>query len=226
MTERARPSVLAIVPVRASDLRKTSGMPSVGERPLIAYTLEAARQARSITRVVVSTDSEEVRALATTLGAEAPFLRPATLADAGTPIERVLQHCVLWLEKEEGYRPDVVVRLEISHPLRDEGIIDRVVGTLLDRDLDSVFTVYEERHRFWRLTAAGDLEPLFDEGQVRPSRQPIYKEVGGVASASRADVVRSGERLGKRVGVAALTSLSALLDTQDPNGLELAQRLL
>jgi CMP-N-acetylneuraminic acid synthetase len=221
MTERARARALAIIPVRGR-----TAMPLLGGRPLIAYTIEAARRARTIERVVVSTDSEEIRRLAQEYGAEAPFLRPAELATGTATLEDVLRHCVRWLEEHEGYRPAIVVRLEISHPFRDDDLIDRVVETLVEQDLDTVFTAYEERHRFWRMTPSGELELLVEEHATRSGRRPLYREMGGLACASRGDVIRAGRGLGRRVGVAALTSLHALVDTEDEAGLELARRLL
>jgi len=226
MIDGGSPQVLAIIPVASGGLVRTGGMPLLGGHPLIVYTVEAAKRSRCIQRIIVSTDSEEVRQMALGLGVEAPFLRPTELAAPGTPIERVLQHCLTWLEEREGYRPDIVVRLEISHPFRDEGVIDRVIMTMLDRGLDTVFTVYEEHHNFWRLTPEGELEPLMREGETRDRRPPLYKEISGLVYAATGEVVRAGERLGKRVGVVPLSSLQALVDTQDEFGLDLARRLL
>jgi CMP-N-acetylneuraminic acid synthetase len=226
MTEIAAAGVLALIPVRGRDLVKSGGMPLLGDRPLMAYTVEAAKRARTVGRVVVSTDSEEVRKLAVSLGAEAPFLRPAELSAPGTPVEAALRHAVETLEADGAYRAQIVVRLEISHPFRENGLIDRVIRTLVEQDLDTVFTAHEDRHNFWKVNADGELEPLTDGGQTRAQRPPIYKEVSGLVCAMRAEVVRKGQRLGDRVGVVALNSLQALVDTQDESGLELARRVL
>lgn len=226
MTEIPAADVLALIPVRGRDLVKSQGMPLLGDRPLMAYTVDAARNARTVGRVVVSTDSEDVSRLAISLGAEAPFLRPAALSAPGTPLEAALRHALVTLESEAGYRARIVVRLEISHPFREAGLIDRVVRTLVEQDLDTVFTAYEDHHNFWKVTPAGELEPLTDGAQTRAQRPPIYKEVSGLVCAMRAEVVRAGQRLGDRVGVVALSSLQALVDTQDEAGLELARRVL
>ena len=226
MTDVVPSEVLALIPVRGRDLVKSGGMPLLGDRPLMAYTVDAARHARTVRRVVVSTDSEDVQRLALSLGAEAPFLRPAELSAPGTPLEAALRHAVLTLESDGSYRAQIVVRLEISHPFRDAGLIDRVVRTLVDQDLDTVFTAYEDHHNFWKVNADGELEPLTDGAQTRAQRPPIYKEVSGLVCAMRAEVVRMGQRLGDRVGVVALSSLQALVDTQDESGLELARRVL
>ncbi len=221
-----RPQVVAIIPVRARDLVKSGGMPMLGGRPLISYTIEMAKRAKTIHRVIVSTDSESIRQLAIELGAEAPFVRPPELAAAGVGLEQVLQHGLTWLESHEEYRPDIVVRLEISHPFREDGLIDRVVDTLCEGELDTVFTAYEERHNFWRINPQGELEAVTDEHHTRTGRAPLYKEIGGLVCATTAETVRIGERLGRRVGVVPLASWQALVDTQDEVGLDLARRLL
>lgn len=222
----ALPPVLAVIPIRGRDLRRTAGMPMLGGRPLLEYTVEAARRARTIDRVLVSTDSEDVRRLALGFGVEAPFLRPSELASPTASLVGVLRHCLDWLEQHDGYRPALVVRLEMSHPFREEGLIDRVVSALWEQGLDSVFTAYEERHNIWKTNPSGDLEPIVDEHQTRAGRLPLYKEVSGLVCATTSDVIRSGQHLGKRVGVVPLSSLHALVDTQDEQGLELARRLL
>ena len=219
------PEVLAIIPVRGRDVAKTGGMPTLGDRPLIAHTIGAAKAAQTVTRVMVWTDDAIVQQLAIALGAEAPVLRSPGLAQPGVPLEQVLQDCVRELERREGYRPAVIVQLEMSHPFREPGLIDRVVRTLLEQELDTVFTAYEDRHAFWKVGADQRLEPISDERVTRAARPPLYKEISGLVCAIRADVVRAGQRLGRRVGVVPLTGLEALVDTQDESGLELARKL-
>ncbi len=222
-----KPHVLAIVPVRGGDDEFRAGTALLAARPLLSYTLEAARQAACVERIVVSTDSPQVRQQAQALGAEVPFLRPPELCARDVSLDRVLQHCVRWLEEQEGYGADVVVLLEITHPIREPGLIDRVVETLLQNDLDSVFVAREERHSFWTSGGAGDLKRVGDEEYApRHLRKPIYREMSGMACASRAEFVRAGSRLGHRVGLVPIRGLGALVDTHDENGLWLAERIL
>lgn len=218
--------IVAIIPVRGRDLERTGGMPELGGRPLLAYTVEAARAASRVDRIVVSTDSEDVRRLAIALGAEAPFVRPPELAVSGVPIERVLLHCLTWLDEHDQYRPTIVVRLEISHPFRQEGLIDRAIDAMVTQGLDTMFTAFEEHHNFWKMNAWGDLEPILDVDHTRARQTPIYKEMSGLVCVTTTDVIRSGHRIGTKVGLVPLTSLQALVDTQDAIGLELARRLI
>jgi N-acylneuraminate cytidylyltransferase len=164
--------------------------------------------------------------MALRLGAEAPFLRPAALAAPGVPLEAVLQHCLEWLEGQEGYRPDVVVVLEPAHPIRPPNLVEEALETLMEQGLDTVLPVCEERHAFWRRDTYGDLRRVGEEDGTRLTRTPLYREVAGLALVTRAAFLRRGQRLGQRVGVVLVTESYALADTQDEVGLSLAGVLL
>src|SRR5688572_13525430 len=102
--------VLGVIPARGG----SKGIPRknlapLGGRPLIAYTCDAARESRRLTRVMVSTDDEAIATAAQGRGVEAPFLRPVLLALDDTPIVDVLLDLVATLERREGYRADVIV---------------------------------------------------------------------------------------------------------------------
>jgi len=202
-------------------------MVSLEKKPLLAYTIDAAAASRLITRIIISTDDSEAGKLATTLGAEVPFLRPTELTAVGVSLGKVLQHALLWLEEHEGYLADIVVLLEITHPIRPPGLVDRVIEVLLSEKLDSVFVAREERHEFWSFNSRGDLERIQPREEMpRQMLQPLYKEMGGMVTAMRAELVRTGRRLGDRVGLVPVRDASSLVDLHDEDGLRLAQALL
>ena len=155
--------VLAIIPVRGRDAEVDGAPVQLAHRPLIAYTIEAALKSPMVNRTVVTTDSPTARELALELGAEAPFIRPEELANAGVTLDRVLQHCVAWLAEHEAYHPVAVMSVETSHPIRPPGLLDQVAGMLMEQQLDTVFTVYEERHAFWAVDDYGELSPIGEE---------------------------------------------------------------
>ena len=96
-------SVLAIIPARGGSKRipRKNLKPFCG-KPMIAYAMEAARSAGVFDAVVVSTDDEEIAAEAVRNGAEAPFRRPAELADDHTPTLPVIAHAIRWWEEHRG----------------------------------------------------------------------------------------------------------------------------
>ena len=228
MRRDATPEVLAIIPVIGRDAEVNGAPIMLANRPLIAYTIEAALQCSVVNRTVVTTDSATTRDLAMSLGAEAPFTRPGELAEAGVSLDQVFQHCLRWLEEQEGYRPGIVMTLETSHPVRPPGLLEEVIGVLQEQQMDSVFTVHEERHAFWHVDEYGELSPISDEQSTpRALRRPLYREMTGLALACRATLLlKEGRRIGARIGIVPLREPFALVDTQDPYGRDLAEFIL
>ena len=220
--------VVAIIPVRGKDAELDGAPVLVAGKALIAYTIEAAMNSSVVSRTIVTTDSATVRQLASELGAETPFLRPPELAMADVTLDRVFQHCLEWLAEHEGYNPDIVLLMETSHPIRPPGLIDQVVSVLIEQRLDTMFTVYEERHAFWQKDEYGELSPVgHEESTPRSLRRPLYREMAGLALACRASMLlKDGRRFGNKLGVVPLHEPYALVDTQDPMGLVFAEHLL
>src|SRR5262245_38953077 len=152
------PRVLAIIPARAGS-KTVPGKnlaPLVGT-PLLAHSIAAARSARGVERVVVSTDGPEIVAAARRWGAEAPFLRPAELAQDDSPTIAAVLHAVQWLEEHEGYRPDYVLLLQPTSPLRTAGDIEAATALAVARDADTVVSVCEMKpHPFWAMRLSKD----------------------------------------------------------------------
>jgi CMP-N,N'-diacetyllegionaminic acid synthase len=133
-------------------------------KPLIAYTIEPALAARSITRLVVTTNDPEIADVAGRLGAEVPFLRPPELAQDETPDYPVVRHALEWLEAKDGYRPDLIVQLRPTSPLRTSRQLDEAIALLRAHPgADSVRGVcrpQQNPHKMWRMTSDGLLSPL------------------------------------------------------------------
>ncbi len=111
-------------------------------KPLIAYTLEAALESRRIERLIVSTEDPEIADVATRYGGEVPFVRPTELALDHVTDLPVFQHCLAWLDDSENYRPEIVVHLRPTAPLRTSCHIDDGIELLLNSpEADSVRSV-------------------------------------------------------------------------------------
>ena len=90
----------------------------MGDKPLIALSIEHALSVRRIDRVIVSTDSVEIAEIAKKYGAEVPFIRPAELAQDGTPEWLAWRHALSYVQESSGCLPDVMVSLPTTAPLR------------------------------------------------------------------------------------------------------------
>lgn len=191
-------NILAIIPARGG----SKGIPRKNIRlfagyPLIAWSIAAAKQSEWVTRVIVSTDDEEIAAVAREWGAETPFLRPAELAQDKTTDLPVFVHALKWLEDVEGYRPDAVVQLRPTSPIRPHSMVDDAIRILLDhKDAECVRGVVpagQNPFKMWRfqgedkplnqlLEVPGIPEPYNAPRQILPS---VYWQTGHI------DVIRT-----------------------------------
>lgn len=132
-------------------------------KPLMAWIIEAAKKSRYISRLIVSTDSPKYAEIAKKYGAEVPFLRPRELArDYSLDVE-YLTHAVKWLEKNNSWKADIILRLTPTSPLCKPEFIDRCVELLLEnKNADSARTVTPAQHhpyKTWK-EENGYLKPL------------------------------------------------------------------
>ncbi|OGG48345.1 hypothetical protein A3D66_02205 [Candidatus Kaiserbacteria bacterium RIFCSPHIGHO2_02_FULL_50_9] len=115
-------------------------------KPLVGRIIEKAKKSAYINRVLVSTDSQQYADIAKQYGADTPFLRPAELAIDKSPELEYVKQALEWLEKNEGYTPDIVVRLMATVPLQTTEDIDGCIEALLkDPDADSAVVIAEAR---------------------------------------------------------------------------------
>jgi N-acylneuraminate cytidylyltransferase len=110
-------------------------------RPLISYTIDAARQSQYIDDFIVSTDDEEIAAVASKLGADVPFRRPPELSTDTASSAGALCHAVLYMEQLRQQKYDIIVELMVTNPLKTSEQIDTSVEMLHARQADSVIAV-------------------------------------------------------------------------------------
>jgi len=191
-------SVLALIPARGgSKGLARKNIRSLAGRPLIAWTIEAAQCARGLERIVVSTDDSEIAEVARACGADVPFLRPAELAADDSALIPVLLHALDWLERHRRFRPQYVVLLQPTSPLRSASDIDSAIELAFDKDAHSVVSVCPAKcHPYWakRVADDGRLEHLLPDAEKYLSRQrqalvPAYRPNGALYLV-RHDVLR------------------------------------
>lgn len=221
--------VVAIIPARGKSKRLPGkNLALLAGSPLITHTVRHARQSGVIDRVIVSTDSEEIAAVARSYGAEVPFLRPAELAQDLTPTEPVLQHALRWIEEEDHYPVDIVVFLQPTDVFRTPEMIQSCVRLLLKNpQLESAFVAYRTHKNFWR-RINGRLVKLAADIAYGPrqTREHLFREETGLACASRAWLIRQGRRVGDVVEIVPTDDERVNIDIHDPYDLWLAEKVL
>lgn len=198
-------NILALIPARGG----SKGIPRKNIRsfagyPLIAWSIAAAKQSNLVTRIIVSTDDEEIAAVAREWGAETPFLRPAELAQDKTTDLPVFEHALKFLEEVEGYHPEIVVQLRPTSPIRPPKMVDDAIRILLNHaDADCVRGVVpagQNPFKMWRfngedkplkqlLEVPGIAEPYNAPRQILP---PVYWQTGHI------DAIRTTTILDKK----------------------------
>jgi CMP-N-acetylneuraminic acid synthetase len=222
------PRVAAIIPARGGSkgLPGKHLLPFAG-KPLLAYAIEPALACTLIDRVIVTTDSAEIADAARALGAEAPFLRPAALADDAATTEAALRHAVLWMD-EHGYHADIVVFLTCTAVFRERAWLDEAVRRLLARpELDTVFVGLRTHKNFWRRVGPDWVRLAADIPYgSRQRREPLLREETPTACATRADLIRAGRRVGPKVDIIETDDDRVMLDLHSDFDLWLAEQVL
>jgi len=174
---------LAIIPARGGSkgIPRKNVLP-LGGKPLIAHTIYAARAASQVDRVVVSTDDDEIAAIALEYGAEV-VRRPAELAGDTAASEAALLHTLDALRQDEGYAPDLLVFLQCTSPLTVPEDVDGTIAALIDGQADSALAVTAFHYFLWAQDADRGTHGVNHDKSVRLMRQqrtPEYLETGAV----------------------------------------------
>lgn len=181
----------------------------IGSHPLIAYTIASALAAKSVDRLIVSTDDDEIAGIARKYGAEVPFVRPAHLAKDDTTDFPVIEHALQWLTADEKAEPDIIVQLRPTSPLRPKGLLDEAVALLKsDAEADCVRAVTipsQTPFKMWRESDAGYLVPLLQSEFEEPYNMPrqslpiVYWQTGHVDVIRVRAIVEQKSLSGKRI---------------------------
>jgi CMP-N,N'-diacetyllegionaminic acid synthase len=195
--------ILGVIPARGGSkgVPRKNIRPLAG-KPLIHYTLESARKSRLLNRVVVSTDDEEIAELTNNMGSEV-LMRPDTLARDDTPMVPVIQH-VLSSLAEDGYRPEIIVVLQPTAPLRRAEHIDGCLDLMSKSSANSVVSVSPipaHFHPNWQFIVSehGELQTFsgqrLDEIQARRQELSITYTRNGAMYAVRRSAFNECESL-------------------------------
>ena len=187
--------ILAFIPARGGSkgLPRKNIKPLLG-KPLIAWTVEQAKNSKYIDKVVVSTDDEEIAEISKKYGAEVPFLRPKELARDDSPTIDAIIHAINWFE-ERGEFFDILILLQPTSPLRTTEDIDNAIELFLNnKDALSLISVKENEHPpFWSLEIENKfLKPLFGEEYFKKRRQELPKSYmpNGAIFISYVDILK------------------------------------
>ncbi|MBF0522459.1 MAG: acylneuraminate cytidylyltransferase family protein [Candidatus Omnitrophica bacterium] len=201
-------------------------------KPLIAWTIDAAKKSRFLSRIAVSTDSLKIAKVAKKYGAEIPFLRPKELASDKSPSDESIVHALRWYEEHEGYVPEFLMLLQPTSPLRTAEDIDNCVRLLIKKNgkVDGVVSVKEaQEHPLWmkKINSEGLVENAIKNAKVPTQRQqlpPLYS-LNGAVYLVKTDCFLNGKRLIPKKTAAYVMPRERSVDIDDVVDLAMAQCL-
>ena len=224
--------ILGLIPARGgSKSIPHKNVALLAGRPLLAYTCEAALGSRKLTRTILSSDDDHIVEVARECGIEAPFRRPADLARDETLVVDVIQHALRWLRDQERFRPEVIVLLQPTSPLRDAGHIDEALDVMAQTGAETVVSVVDVPHHYNPVSVMtledGWLRPfLAGEGTRLLRRQDkprVYARNGPAVLAMRTSVIeKEGKLYGDLVAPYAMDWVASI-DIDTPFDLRLAE---
>ena len=183
--------------IRGKNVRIVAG------KPLLCHSIDHAQRAETVTRIILSTDSEEYAAIGRAHGAETPFLRPPELSgDLATDLE-AFDHALAWLRTHERYVPEICVHLRPTYPIRDPRDIDRMVQLLaVDPRLDAVRGIVPAKqtpYKMWTRDEGGLLQPVVDDPRFPEAYNRPRQELPTVYAQNNCiDVLRARTVVEKR----------------------------
>ncbi len=199
--------IAALIPAR----KGSQGIPGknskvLGDKPLIAYTIESALASKHISKVIISTDDPSITWIAKKYSVDVPFVRPAHLATDDAKTVDVVSHALEWCDNN-GIHLDAICLLQPTAPFREDGFIDSCIETFLDSDADSLVSVLPVPHQFnahWLFEPGADglLHIATGEEVIIPRRQdlPVNYYRDGSVYITRSQVIRQQRSLyGKKI---------------------------
>jgi N-acylneuraminate cytidylyltransferase len=147
---------------------------------MLAYILETAKALTDVDRIIVSTDSEDIKKVAEHYGIDVPYIRPLYLSEDNVTTREVLQHMLAHLEASEGYIPEYTLLLYPTSPLLKKERIQEAISIALERDSDSVISGSHDKGHYW-IEVEGGWERLYPQKQVNSQYQvPLLVENGAI----------------------------------------------
>lgn len=212
-------SIICIIPARQGSKRlPEKNIRIIGGKPLIAHSIEHAKASRYINSVIVSTDGEQIAAVSKKYGAEV-ILRPADLSHDTATSESALLHVLGELEKQKQAVPALVVFLQCTSPIREEGDIDRAIESFMAQSADSLLSACKNERYLWRPLDTGMASLNYDyRHRKRDQDHPTeYQENGSIYIFKPEILLQQNNRLGGKIAVFEMDYWSSFQIDSEPD---------
>ena len=198
--------ILAIIPARKNSKGiSLKNIQKLNGTPLLEYTIKAAKNSKKISRIILTTDSEEFADIGKKLKVEVPFIRPKKLATDNASSLDVVNHVLTFLKKNENYQPDIILILQVTSPLRTSLTIDKSINLLKKTNSTSVLGVSEIKQNpslAFILQNNNFLKPFnknFKSFKQRQKLPKFYYPTGSIYTFWRKTLETSGNFYGSKI---------------------------
>lgn len=218
--------ITAVIPARSG----SKGVPKknirlLAGKPLILYTIEAAKNSKFLDNIIVATEDEEIASIAGKSGIDL-FMFDPEMAQDTSPLDPVYEYAIRNAEGR-GKKTDIAMLLQPTSPLRDEKNIDAAIRTFFDKDADSLVSAKIYQGFLWGENEKGAY-PLNYDPKKRPLRQerkPLYREQGAIYMTKKELLLKEHCRLAGKVALYVMSDKkSANIDGMDD--FEKAERII
>lgn len=224
--------IIAVIPARGGSKRiPRKNIKLLAGKPLIVYAIETALKSSYLDRVIVSTEDKEIAGVAKKYGAEIPFMRPMELAtDTATSLS-VLQHAVRFLEKNENYKPDLIVLIQPTSPLILPEDIDKTIEQAVESNSNSCTTLCEIKERpEWMYLIGKNRTRIFLKQKIQKARiqdlPKIFRLNGAVYVIKRDILMRKNKILDNANLAAVIMPKERSIDIDEPIDFEITEFLM
>ncbi len=212
--------IAAIIPLRENS--NNNNIDTIEK--LVLKTIQTAKESKYINRIIISTDCDKIASKAEKWGVEAPFLRPKELSSKKVRADEVLKYSLEHLENQ-GYFPDLIVPLEITHPFRPKDFLDNSIQRILSEGMDTIIAGIPEHRPCW-IKNDNKLERLSNFKKTRDKRKTVLIGLPSLGCVTYPDSIRKGTRLGKKVGLYEIDDPTASIEIRSIEDFEKISHML
>ena len=224
--------VLAIIPARGG----SKGIPmkniqKLAGKPLISYTISAAKNSKLISKIIVSTDNKKIAKIAKASGVEVPFLRPKKISSDNSSNLVVIKHALDFLKTKEDYEPEIIIWLQPTSPLRTSAKIDESIKLLRNSNADSVLSVTKSHlhpyRSFWfEKKYLRPFKAEFQKYYQRQLRPDIFSPTGEVYTFWHKTLKKYNSQFGKKIKPLFAKKDEFIIDIDNPYELFICEMYL
>lgn len=198
-------NIIAIIPARGgSEGVQKKNIRTLHGKPLIQYTIDAAKESNMLNHVMVSTDDSDIAEIAVSLGAEVPFMRPAEYALSKSSDADVLKHALYWIDNNCDVLPDLIVYLRPTTPFKTGQLIDDCIRKVMD-DIDcsglrTVTLAEGKGHPYWMFKPENNrlvsfIPNISIENFFQRQLLPTCYALNGMVDILRPEIIRNNNNI-------------------------------